>query len=77
MNKWGCYELISIHRKLKFQLQEEVNLHVAKVSIRENGVIDVLSHKNEDFMSNRDGVKSQLDGLRAEMCHRKILNREM
>ena len=52
-------------------------LHVAKVSIRQNGVIEVLSHKNEDFMSKRDGVKSQLDGLRADMCHRKILNREM
>ncbi|KAL4567295.1 hypothetical protein LXL04_022875 [Taraxacum kok-saghyz] len=30
VNKWACYKLISILRKPKFQLQEEVNLHVAK-----------------------------------------------
>lgn len=40
-------------------------------------LIDSLNRKHDAVMSERDGVKAQLDTLRAEMCSRDNLIREM
>lgn len=40
-------------------------------------LIDDLNRKHDAVMSERDGVKAQLDTLRAEMCSRDNLIREM